>query len=95
MREHLPDPERFSLEDNEEHGDTQLYFFLRFRDSATVVYKVAVKDGKVSSVLKEVYHGETCQEEPDSQRSRRNSSMLSWGSSSLDVNPSVSKYELR
>jgi hypothetical protein len=59
MREHhLPDPERFSLEDNEEHGDAQLNVFLRYRDSATVVYKVAVKDGKGSSVLKEVYHGE-------------------------------------
>jgi hypothetical protein len=36
--------------------------------SATVVFKIAVKDGKVTSVLKEVYHGEACQEEPDSQR---------------------------
>ncbi len=35
--------------------------FLRLRDSATVVYKVAVKDGKV-------YHGESSQEEPDEQR---------------------------
>ena len=45
MRGHLPDPGGHSLEDNEEQGDTQKYFFLRFRDSATVVYKVAVKDG--------------------------------------------------
>jgi hypothetical protein len=57
MREHLPDPVRFSLEDNEEQGGTQLYFFRRYHDSATVVYKVAVKDGKVTSLLKEVYHG--------------------------------------
>ena len=27
--------------------DTQKYFFLRLRDSATVVYKIAVKDGTV------------------------------------------------
>ena len=38
----LPDPDHCSLEDNEEEGDTQSYFFLRHRDSATVVYKVAV-----------------------------------------------------
>ncbi len=49
MRDHMPDPEQYSVEDNEEEGDTQSYFFLRLRDSATVVYKIAVKDGKVSS----------------------------------------------
>ena len=46
MRDLLPDPDEYSLEDSEEQGDTQKYFFLRHRDSATVVYKVAVKDGK-------------------------------------------------
>jgi hypothetical protein len=56
LREHLPDPDEFSLEDNEEEGETQKYFFLRYRDSATVVYLVAVKDGKVTSVKKEVYY---------------------------------------
>ncbi len=58
MRDHLPDPDEYSLEDSEEQGDTQKYFFLRYRDSATVVYKVAVFDGKVNSVLSKVYHGE-------------------------------------
>ncbi len=51
MRQHLPDPEECSLEDSEEAGSTESYFFLRYRDSATVVDKVAVKDGKVSSVV--------------------------------------------
>jgi hypothetical protein len=68
MRSHLPDPDEYSLEDNEEEGDTQKYFFLRLRDSATVVYNVAVKDGKVTSVRLEVYHGESREEEPDEQR---------------------------
>ncbi len=48
MRHHLPDPDEYSLEDSEEAGSTESYFFLRLRDSATVVYRVAVKDGKVS-----------------------------------------------
>ncbi len=51
IREHLPDPDGYSLEDSEEAGSTESYFFLRYRDSATVVHKVAVKDGKVSSVV--------------------------------------------
>ena len=68
IRDKMPDPADCSLEDNEEQGDTQSYFFLRLRDSATVVYKVAVKDGIVTSVLQEVYHGEGNQEEPDEQR---------------------------
>ena len=68
MRDHLPDAEDCSLEDSEEAGSTENYFFLRLRDSATVVYKVAVKDGKVSSVLQEVYHGESSQEEPDERK---------------------------
>ena len=68
MRDHLPDAAECSLEDNEEQGGTQSYFFLRHRDSATVVYKVAVFDGKVTSVLQEVYHGEGSQEEPDERQ---------------------------
>ena len=68
MRDHLPDPDEFSLEDSEEAGSTESYFFLRLHDSASVVYKVAVKDGIVTSVLQEVYHGESSQEEPDDQR---------------------------
>ena len=48
MREHLPDRADYSFEDNEEEEAKQSYFFLRYRDSATVVYKVAVKDGKVT-----------------------------------------------
>ncbi len=51
IRDNMPDPAECSLDDNEEQGDTQSYFFLRYRDSATVVYKFAVKDGKVSSVV--------------------------------------------
>ena len=51
MREHIPGPDEYSLEDDKEEGNTQKYFFLRYRDSATVVYKVAVRDGKVSSVV--------------------------------------------
>ncbi len=46
MRDHLPDPDEYSLEENEEAGDTQNYFFLRYRDSATVVYQVAVTHGR-------------------------------------------------
>ena len=55
IREHLPDPDEYSLEDTEEAGSTESYFFLRNLDSATIVYKVAVKDGIVTSVLQEVY----------------------------------------
>ena len=64
----MPDPDECSLEVNEEEGDTQSYFFLRYRDSVIVVYKVAGEDGKVTSVLQEVYHGEGSQEEPDEER---------------------------
>ena len=68
MRGHLPDPDECSLEDSEEAGSTESYFFLRLRDSASVVYKVAVEDGKVSSVLQEVYDGESSQEESDERK---------------------------
>jgi hypothetical protein len=43
IREHMPDPDQFSLEDNEEEGHTQKYFFLRYRDSATVVQPLTVR----------------------------------------------------
>ncbi len=43
MRDHMPDPNEYPLEDSEETGSTECYFFLRYRDSATVVYKVTVK----------------------------------------------------
>ena len=43
IRDNMPDPAEYSLEDSEEQRDTQSYFFLRYRDSATVVYKFAVK----------------------------------------------------
>ena len=66
IRDNMPDLDQYSLEDSEEQGETQSYFFLRYRDSATVVYKVAVKDGKVTRL--EVYHGEGSQEEPDEQQ---------------------------
>ena len=46
MRDHLPNPDEYSLEDSEEEGGLQNYFFLRHRDSATVVYNVAVTDGR-------------------------------------------------
>ncbi len=65
IRDNMPDPAEYSFEDTEETGTTESYFFLRYRDSATVVYKVAVTDRKVTSVGLEVYHGESSQEEPD------------------------------
>ena len=70
MRDHLPDPDDFSLEDNEERrsSNEQLYFFLRYSDSATVVYRVAVKDGKVRSVKMEVYEDEYDAENPKEER---------------------------
>ena len=46
IRDNMPDPDQCSLEDSEEAGSTESYFFLRHSDSATVVYKVAVKDGR-------------------------------------------------
>jgi len=58
MRGHLPDPAKFSLEDNEERRFEQLYYLLRYRDGAMVVYRVRVKGGKVVSVKKEVYNDE-------------------------------------
>jgi hypothetical protein len=68
MRDHLPDPDEFELHDSEEAGSTESYFFLRHRDSASVVYKVAVQDGIVTSVLQEIYYGESSQEEPDERK---------------------------
>ncbi len=55
MRDHLPDPDECSLEDTEEAGSTGSYFFLRYRDSATVVFKVAVKDGRRTLARWETY----------------------------------------
>ena len=57
IREHLPDPDECSLEDSEEAGSTESYFFLRLRDSATVVYKVAVKDARRGNSLKRMAGG--------------------------------------
>ena len=51
IRDNMPDPAECSFEDTEEAGSTESYFFLRYRDSATVVYRIAVKGGKVSSVV--------------------------------------------
>jgi len=65
-RDHLPDPDEFSLEDNEERRREQRYFFLRYCDSATVVYRVAVNDGKVESVKMEVHEDEFDAESPKS-----------------------------
>ena len=58
MRDHLPDPDEYSLEDNEERRSEQRYFFLRYSDSAMVVYRVRVKGGRVVSVKQEVYADE-------------------------------------
>ena len=58
MRDHLPDPDVYSLEDNEERRFEQLYFFLRYRDGAMVLYRVRVKCGRVVSVKQEVYTAE-------------------------------------
>ncbi|MBI4586227.1 MAG: hypothetical protein HY717_19625 [Planctomycetes bacterium] len=70
MRDHMPDPDKYSLEDNEERrsSNEQRYFFLRYSDSATVVYRVAVKVGKVKSVKMEVYDDEYDAENPKEER---------------------------
>ncbi len=47
IRDNMPDPAEYSFEDTEEAGSTESYFFPRYRDSATVVYKVAVKEAKL------------------------------------------------
>ena len=41
IRDHMPDPDQFSFEDNEEEEDTQKYFFVRHRDSATAVWPLS------------------------------------------------------
>jgi hypothetical protein len=68
MLDHLLDPDKFSLEDNEERRDEQRYSFLRYRDSAMVVYRVKVKGGTVVSVKKEVYVDEDIQGTPEEER---------------------------
>ena len=50
MREHMPSEDEFSLEDNDERGCEERYYFLRGRDSAMVVYRIRVKGGRVVSV---------------------------------------------
>ena len=55
MREHMPDPDQFSLEDNDERGCELRYYFLRNRDSAMVVFRIRVKGGRVVSVREEVF----------------------------------------
>ena len=67
MREHMPDPDDFSFEDAEGEGNTEKYFFLRYRDSATIVYLVTVEEGQLISVKKEVYYAEGSQEGPDEE----------------------------
>ncbi|MBN1459423.1 MAG: hypothetical protein JXA57_07790 [Armatimonadetes bacterium] len=68
IRDHMPDPDQFSLEDNEERRDEQLYYFLRYRDSAMVVYRIKVKGGMVVSVKKEVYIDEVFEGNPQEER---------------------------
>jgi hypothetical protein len=55
MREHMPSEDEFSLEDNDERGCEQRYYFLRGRDSAMVVYRIRGKGGRVVSVKQEVF----------------------------------------
>ncbi len=42
MRDHLPDPEEYSLDDNDEEEDAQPYFFLT--SSATVISRPSMRD---------------------------------------------------
>ena len=37
MREHMPDSDEYSLEDSEEAGSTESYFFLRYRNPHPLV----------------------------------------------------------
>ena len=55
MREHMPSEEECSLEDNDERGCEQRFYFLRGRDNAMVVYRIRVKGGRVVSVKQEVF----------------------------------------
>jgi hypothetical protein len=55
MWEHIPGPDEFSLEDNDERGCEPWFHFLRGRDSAMVVFRIRVKVGQVVSVNEEVF----------------------------------------
>ena len=68
MRDHMPDPDQFSLEDNDERGCEQRYYFLRGRDSAMVVFRIRVKGGRVVSVIEEVFIDEDVEGEPTEER---------------------------
>jgi len=57
MRDHMPSEDECSLEDNDERGCEQRYYFLRGRDSAMVVFRIRVKGGRVVSVKQEVFDG--------------------------------------
>ena len=55
MRDHMPSEDEFSLEDNDERGCEERFYFLRSRDSSMVVYRIRVKGGCVVSVKQEVF----------------------------------------
>ena len=56
IQEHVLEDGVHDFDDAEEEGNTVKYFFNRIADRASVVYLVMVKDGKLVSIKKEVYH---------------------------------------
>ena len=56
IQEHVLEDGVHDFDNAEEDGDTVKYFFNRIADRAWVVYLVTVKDSKLVSIKKEVYH---------------------------------------
>ncbi len=56
IQEHVLEDGVHDFDDAEEDGNTVKYFFNRIADHASVGYLVTVKDGKLFSIKKEVYH---------------------------------------
>jgi hypothetical protein len=56
IQEHVLEDGVHDFDDAKEEGNTVKYFFNRIADRASVVYLVTVKDGKLVSIKKEVYH---------------------------------------
>ena len=68
MREHMPSEDEYSLEDNDERGCEERFYFLRGQDSAMVVYRIRVKGGRVVSAKQEVFIDEDVEGEPTEER---------------------------
>ena len=56
IQEHVLEDGVHDFDDAEEDGNTVKYFFNRIADRASVVYLVTVKEAKLVSIKKEVYH---------------------------------------